>query len=110
MRDDAVKALFAALDAEPRPEFVVTLRERLERDWPAVNEHRAAPSPHGFGDVIEIRDTVAERGSARRQDRRRAFVVGAVAVVSLILILSLMVRSRAVQSPADAPSTMAVPP
>ena len=36
MRDEEVKAMFAALDAEPRPEFIATLRDRLERDWPDV--------------------------------------------------------------------------
>ena len=31
MRDEEVKAMFAALDAEPRPTFIATLRERLEQ-------------------------------------------------------------------------------
>jgi hypothetical protein len=34
MHDQDVKAIFSALEAEPRPEFISTLRRRLEHEWP----------------------------------------------------------------------------
>ena len=67
MRDEEVKAMFAALDGEPRPQFLATLRERLEHEWPdtgavrpLAGEQHLPPTDIDAGDMMAIRDALAD--------------------------------------------------
>ena len=77
MRDEEVKAMFVALDAEPRPTFITTLRERLEREWldeeavrRSAGERHVPPADLDVGDMIQVREAVTEGEPGRESGRR----------------------------------------
>ena len=116
MRDEEVREMFAALDAEPQPTFIATLRDRLEREWPDADPvrglagERYVPSTDiDVGDMIDSRETVAETGSEHDSARRWVYAVGSVAAVSLVIMLMMVVRSPDVESPATVPVTAELP-
>ncbi len=117
MIDQEVKALFAALDAEPPPQFIATLRARLESEWPGTNAARRSTGERhvpatdiDVGDMIERRDAVAKNGSGHESAHGWTYAVGIAAAVSLVVMLMMVVRSRDVEAPAELPVTVERPP
>ena len=72
MDDDTIRTLFDSLDAEPRPEFIATLRSRMEQEW-AHDTAPAAARHHQRDDrLVPVQvDVLIHDRPVDRQRRRR---------------------------------------
>jgi len=104
MRDESIKALFDALDADPRPEFLAALRRRIEREAIEL-PGRIAPGPFGPRDrpVLDLEVALHQQAPARPPVVRWAVAAGLTA--AMILALVFIVRTKADVTPVDTPVT-----
>lgn len=105
MRDESIKALFDSLDAEPRPEFLATLRHRLEREWadePAPTAERYLRHDRPVPVPLDSAPSAPAEGRPRGRRWDVAIVVTAVAAMIAVLIF---VRTRDEVTPVDTPVT-----
>lgn len=106
MRDEHIKALFAALDGEPRPEFISGLRRRLERDYAEPVRVLGHQHAEDDGSMLEFCD-VADLKRPGRPHRRCAFLGVAGVAAAVIAIVTLVVRDRSNLVTVDAPPAAA---
>ncbi|MGI9031754.1 MAG: Vgb family protein [Ilumatobacteraceae bacterium] len=99
-----MKALFESLDAEPRPEFLATLRRRIEAE--AVGESVPAARSNGHGRPVPIELELPNCGQpGRRRGRRWNVAIALTAVAALVAVLVFVTRARDDVTPVDVPAT-----
>lgn len=105
MGDNTIKALFEALDAEPRPEFIATLRRRVEQEWadesaPAAARHNRLEHPV----PVELEKPTHVQPGARHRGRRWGIAVALTAAAAMVVALVVVVRPRDQGTPVDSPA------
>lgn len=104
MRDDEIRALFDSLDAEPRPEFIATLRRQVEHAW--ADEQAPSRRHQHDGPVrIELEEPLPTQRVRRRRGRYWDVAIALTTVAAVTAVLILVARNRDQVTPADTPTT-----